>query len=62
MVTLADLRARRTLPNWQEAVAIVQALFEASVGDGRGAWRLPDVGHIGLKPRMQVRYNGSAQL
>ncbi len=48
MVTLADLRARRTLPNWQEAVAIVQALFEASVGDGRGAGRLPDVGHIGL--------------
>ena len=48
MVTLADLRARRTLPNWQEAVAIVQELFEATVEDRRGAWRLPDVGHIGL--------------
>jgi hypothetical protein len=50
MVTLADLRARSTVPSWQEAVAIVQQLFLATVGERGSAARLPDVAHIGLNP------------
>ena len=30
MITLADLRARNTLPSWQEAVAMVQELFHST--------------------------------
>src|SRR3954469_12483309 len=48
MITLADLRARNALPSWQESVAIVQELVQATV-DARGsAARLPDVEHVGL--------------
>ena len=50
MVTLADLRARSTVPNWQQAVAIVQELFLATVGERGSAARLPDIAHIGLNP------------
>ncbi len=50
MVTLADLRARSTVPSWQEAVAIVQELFLATVGERGSAARLPDIAHIGLNP------------
>jgi hypothetical protein len=48
MVTLADLRARSTVPSWQQAVAIVQELFLATVGERGSAARLPDIAHIGL--------------
>jgi hypothetical protein len=50
MVTLADLRARSTVPSWQQAVAIVQELFLATVGERGSAARLPDIAHIGLNP------------
>ena len=33
MITLADLRARDALPVWQEAVAIVQALLDTTIGN-----------------------------
>jgi hypothetical protein len=50
MITLADLRARNTLPSWQEAVAIVQELFHTTAA-ARGSFaRLPDIEHIGLSP------------
>src|SRR3954454_20603711 len=48
MMTLADLRARNSLPTWQEAVAIVQELLQATVGERASATRLPDLAHIGL--------------
>src|SRR5215218_9657908 len=48
MVTLADLRARGTVPSWQQAVAIVQELFLATVGETGSAVRVPEIGHIGL--------------
>src|SRR4051794_34728031 len=48
MITLADLRARNTLPSWQEAVAIVQELFHATVAARGSAARLPDIDHIAL--------------
>ena len=48
MITLADLRARNTLPSWQEAVAIVQELFQTMAAARGSAARLPDVEHIGL--------------
>jgi hypothetical protein len=48
MVTIADLRARNTLPTWQEAVAVVQELAHAT-SSGRGsAARLPEIEHISL--------------
>ncbi len=50
MITLADLRARNTLPSWQEAVAIVQELFHATVTARGSAARVPDVEHIALAP------------
>jgi len=50
MVTLADLRARSTVPSWQQAVAIVQELFLATVRETGSAVRLPGIGHIGLNP------------
>ena len=40
MITLADLRARNTLPSWQEAVAIVQELFHSTTV-ARGAAAAP---------------------
>jgi hypothetical protein len=49
MITLADLRARSTLPSWQEAVAIVQELFHATAAGG-STLRLPDIEHIALSP------------
>src|SRR3954454_2708984 len=48
MITLADLRARNTLPSWQEAVAIVQELFHATVAARGSSARLPDIEHIAL--------------
>ena len=50
MVTLADLRARSNVPSWQQAVAIVQELFLATVDQRGSAARLPDIAHIGLNP------------
>ena len=50
MITLADLRARNTLPSWQEAVAVVQELFHTTAGARGSAARLPDIEHIGLSP------------
>jgi hypothetical protein len=50
MVTLADLRARNTLPSWHESVAIVQELVLATVGERGSAVRLPDIRHIGINP------------
>src|SRR5215204_5875280 len=50
MITLADLRARNTLPSWQEAVAVVQELFHATAAARGSAARLPDIEHIGLSP------------
>jgi hypothetical protein len=48
MVTLADLRARNTLPSWHESVAIVQELVLATLGERGSAVRIPDIGHIGI--------------
>jgi hypothetical protein len=48
MITLADLRARNTLPSWQEAVAIVQELFHTTAAGRGSAAGLPDIEHIGL--------------
>jgi hypothetical protein len=48
MVTLADLRARNTLPTWQEAVAVVQELAHATVAGRGSAARLPEIEHISL--------------
>ncbi len=48
MITLADLRARNTLPSWQEAVAIVQELFHSTTVGGGAAPHLPDIEHIAL--------------
>src|SRR5918993_4337862 len=50
MITLADLRARNTLPSWQEAVAIVQELFHTTAAARGSATRLPDIEHIALSP------------
>ncbi|HXE79578.1 MAG TPA: energy transducer TonB [Vicinamibacterales bacterium] len=48
MVSLTDLRARRVVPAWQEAVAVVQELIHTVVQtQGRDA-ALPDVDHIAL--------------
>jgi hypothetical protein len=48
MVTIADLRARNTLPTWQEAVAIVQELAHATFAGRGSAARLPEIEHISL--------------
>ncbi len=50
MITLADLRARNTLPSWQEAVAVVQELLHTTAPASGSAARLPDIEHIGLSP------------
>ena len=48
MVTIADLRARNTLPTWQEAVAVVQELAHATFAGRGSAARLPEIEHISL--------------
>ena len=48
MVTIADLRARNTLPTWQEAVAVVQELAHATSAGRGSAARLPEIEHISL--------------
>ena len=48
MITLADLRARNTLPSWQEAVAIVQELFHSTTVGRGAAPHIPDIEHIAL--------------
>jgi hypothetical protein len=48
MVTLADLRARNTLPTWQEAVAVVQELANATLAAKGSGARLPDIEHLSL--------------
>jgi hypothetical protein len=48
MVSLSDLRARRVVPTWQEAVAVVQELLSTTLSDRGDAGRLPDVAHFAL--------------
>jgi hypothetical protein len=48
MITIADLRARNTLPTWQEAVAVVQELAHATFAGRGSAARLPEIEHISL--------------
>jgi hypothetical protein len=48
MVSFADLRARNVQASWQEAVAVVQELIQATIAEHGSAARLPDIGHFAL--------------
>ena len=48
MISLADLRARKVTPIWQEAVAVVQELIQTVKATAGSAELLPDLGHVAL--------------
>jgi hypothetical protein len=54
MISLADLRARKVTPIWQESVAVVQELIQTVKATTGSAELLPDLGHVALIPNGDV--------
>jgi hypothetical protein len=54
MISLADLRARKVTPIWQESVAVVQELIQTVKATTGSAELLPDLGHVSLIPNGDV--------
>jgi hypothetical protein len=54
MISLAELRARKVAPVWQEAVAVVQELIQTVKATTGSAELLPDLEHVALIPNGDV--------